>query len=393
MHPPRPMPRTTLLTVFFTVLTLLMPLAAPGQEPTAGETRLADLRAFSDMIQLIREHYVEPLSETELMAMAMSGLAAGLDDHSEWLPPRHFNEHNDGSRGRYGGIGATFDTRDQRLWVSALLPGGPAQRAGVALGEQLISVDGQPVRGRALHRSLDALDGAVGSSVELVLRDQDGTTRQLQVERAYIPVDSVSGHWLAPGTAYLAISHFNDHSAADFEHELAELAARDDGALQHLLIDLRDNRGGVLPPALAIADGFLDQGLVVETRGRTPSTRMQYIAQPGQWLADAEVSILIGPLTASSSEILAGALQDHGRAKVFGMNSFGKGTVQSVVPLQNGSALKFTTSRYYTPSGREIEGSGIKPDLTVEGGVHPTGDLADPVVAAAMAAAGTPGGQ
>mgnify|MGYP000457016311 CR=1 FL=1 len=353
----------------------------------AEEARLDDVRAFADMIQLIRDHYVEEIPETELMRLAMQGLAGGLDDHSGWLPPRRFREHDDGSRGRQGGIGAAFDIRDQRLYVSELSPDGPAEKAGILPGDQLLAVDDEPVRGRALHRSIEAIGGEVGTTVELRLRGAGDAPREVQLERAYIPVDSVDGHWLAPGTAYLAISHFNDHSATDFERELERLAAMPESApVAQVVIDLRDNRGGVLPPALAIADGFLDEGLVVETRGRTPSTRMEYIAQPGQWHPDAAVAVLVGPLTASSSEILAGALQDHGRARVFGMNSFGKGTVQSVVPLRNGSALKFTTAKYYTPSGREIEGSGIKPDIVVEGGVHPVGKLDDPVVAVAYAA-------
>ncbi|KAA9131850.1 S41 family peptidase [Marinihelvus fidelis] len=369
------------------LLASALPSNGHAEAPAEDSSRLDDLRTLSDMVQLIRDNYVDEIGEDDLLHSAMAGLVAGLDEHSGWLPASRFQAHNDSSRGRQGGIGATFEVNEKRLFVDAIAPDSPAEIAGLEPGDQLLAVDGEPVRGRRLDTSLQALDGEPGTTVTLRIRDRSGAKRTIDIERAYVPVDSVSGQWLEPGTAYLAISHFNDHTDRDFEHELEQLGQQP-GAIEasRIIIDLRDNRGGVLTSALAVADGFLESGLVVETRGRTPSTRMSYVAQPGQWRPQARVAVLTSSLTASSAEILAGSLQDHGRAIVLGRTSFGKGTVQSVVRLHNGSALKFTTARYYTPSGREIDQSGIKPNIEIRGGLHPTGDVNDPVIGAAMSA-------
>lgn len=385
-HPGRhALPRHSLVRVLVAVL-MATGLATPclaeaePQPDRAGAIDLDDLRAFSDMFRLIRENYVDDIPEQDLLNAAMAGLVADLDDHSEFLPADQYRRQVDSNRGRYGGIGVELAKRRQRLFVSRITPDGPAERAGVQVDDQLLAVDGVPVRGRLLQRSEDALLGEPGTDVEVRIRTGDTPPRDLALTREYLPVSSATGHWLEPGYARLELSHFNEHSDADLRRELERLAAMTDAEpMAGLVLDLRGNRGGTLTSALAIADGFLDGGLVVETRGRAPSARMEYYAQPGQWRPDARVAVLVDALTASASEILAGALQDHGRALVAGQTSFGKGTVQTVVKLRNGSGLKLTTARYFTPSGRAIEQSGIKPDLPVQ----PPGDA---VLSAAMEA-------
>lgn len=337
-----------------------MPVLAATQEKSGEHTRLLldDLRTFTDVFNLVRNNYVDEVGDHELLDSALRGMVKALDPHSEFLEPIQAQDQDEQAQGRFGGIGVAVDVRDGQIYISAVSPDGPADRAGAKAGDQIIAVDGRPVRGRPIQASLDDLRGVPGTQVALTLVD-----RTLTVTRAYIPVPSVYPELLDSAIAYFQITHFHVNSGQEFRQALERMTQNSPQALEGIVIDLRGNGGGVVGAAVVIADGFLDDGLVVFTQGRKPRPQIEYFAQPGQWAADVPVAVLIDRRTASASEILAGALQDHGRAVLIGEASYGKGTVQTVLALRNGSALKLTTSRYYTPEGRSIDQSGISPDV------------------------------
>lgn len=337
---------------------------AGAKEPAS----LAELRAFADALALVRDSYVDSLTEAELLEAATRGMVETLDDYSDYLGPEAFRDQDESNRGRQVGIGIRAGIEDQRLIVQDVYPDGPAWMAGVQRGDIIQSIDGERIRGRRLQSSLNALAGAAGSEVQLRLRTPGMAARDLTLERAYVPVPSVRGEQLPGSIALLRVERFNLGTREEFEAELERLRQSTDSDLAGIVIDLRNNWGGVIRPAAEIADGFLEDGKVVYTRGRYRDSRLEYDALPGQWTPGLPVAVLVNGGSASASEILAGALQDHGRATVVGSKTFGKGTVQSVFRLRNGSALKLTTARFFTPSGRSFDGQGIEPDITVDAG-------------------------
>jgi carboxyl-terminal processing protease len=346
--------------------------AAQAQEPNAvdatssgAEASLAELRSFADALSLVRESYVDPVPEAMLLEAATRGLVDALDDYSDYLGPDAFRDQNENNRGRQVGIGMRVDIADQRLIVRDVYPDGPAWMAGVQRGDIIQAIDGERVRGRRLQASLNALAGEAGTTVALRLRTPGMSARELTLERAYVPVPSVRGERLPDDIALLRVDRFTLDTGREFEQALTGLQATGTRDLTGVIIDLRNNWGGVIRPAAEIADGFLDGGKVVYTRGRYQDSRLEYDALPGQWTPDLPVAILVNGGSASASEILAGALQDHGRATILGSRTFGKGTVQSIFRLRNGSAIKLTTARYFMPSGRSFDGQGIEPDIPV----------------------------
>ncbi len=346
-------------------------LAQEGEDSTEPDrdresASLAELRSFTDALALVRDSYVDPVPEADLLDAATRGLVEGLDDYSDYLGPDAFRTQDETNRGRRVGIGVHVAIEDQRLVVQDVYPDGPAWMAGVQRGDIIQAIDGDRVRGRRLQASLNALSGTAGSTVALRLRTPGMSPRDLTLERAYVPVPSVRGERLPGDIALLRIDRFTFDTRDEFEAALSDLQPDSGNALAGVIIDLRNNWGGVIRPAAEIADGFLDGGKVVYTRGRYRDSRLEYDAVPGQWASGLPLAVLVNGGSASASEILAGALQDHGRATVVGSRTFGKGTVQSIFRLRNGSALKLTTARYYMPSGRSFDGQGIEPDIPVE---------------------------
>ena len=359
-----------------TVLLALGPQAA-AQDGASTETdpddnrppaSLDDLRSFADVLSLVRDSYVDPVAEAELLDAATRGMVDALDDYSDYLGPEAFRDQDENNQGRQVGIGVRVGIEDQRLIIQDVYPDGPAWMAGVQRGDIIQAIDGERVRGRRLQASLNALAGDAGSSVDLRLRTPGMAARELTLERAYVPVPSVRGERLPENIALLRVDRFTLGTRIEFEQALAALLPPEADALEGIIIDLRNNWGGVIRPAAEIADGFLDDGKVVYTRGRYRDSRLEYDALPGQWAPGLPVAVLVNGGSASASEILAGALQDHGRATVVGSRTFGKGTVQSIFRLRNGSALKLTTARYFMPSGRSFDGQGIVPDIAVDAG-------------------------
>ncbi len=335
-------------------------------EPGPDNLTLDELRTFTDVFNLVRRNYVDPIPERDLLDSALRGMVASLDAHSTYLGPEAFQDHDDTSHGRYGGIGVQLRVDEARLVVDQVHPNGPAWMAGVRQGDWVLAVGGEPVRGRPLNQSMDALLGEPDSQVTVRFRTAKLPPRDLVLTRQYIPLPSVQGALLDGDLAYLQINQFHLETAAEFENMLDELRAQAPTGLRGIALDLRDNRGGVIRSAAEIADGFIESGLVVYTRGRYPASHLEYHAEPGDWAPGVPLAVLVNRGSASASEILAGALQDHGRATIVGDRTYGKGTVQSILRLRNGSALKLTTARYFTPSGRSIDRDGITPDERVD---------------------------
>lgn len=345
--------------------------AAPSAD---AQLTLDDLRTFTDVFNLARRNYVEPVEDRSLLDAAIRGMLHDLDPHSSYLSPEEFEDLNDASQGRYSGIGISVQARDLKIVVKAVINGSPADEAGINPGDVITVIDGDPVRGRYLPDAIDELDGEPGTGLELTVLTPGGERRQLTLTREYIKIPTLSYELLDDDWGYFRMTQFHRDSATDLEQTLRSIA--DEGTvLQGLVLDLRDNPGGLLQPAVNIADGFIEDGLIVTTRGRNASMEIEFQAQPGEWMPGIPLAILVDRGSASASEVLAGAIQDHGRGVVIGERTFGKGSVQSVLPLRNGGGIKLTTARYYTPSGRSIQAEGIVPDVAIE---SPGEDGSDP---------------
>jgi carboxyl-terminal processing protease len=341
--------------------------AAPTDTPAgqAAQLTLDDLRTFTDVFNQARKNYVEEVDDKTLLDAAIRGMLLELDPHSSYLPAREYEDLNDAARGRYSGIGVEVRGRDGRIVVNAIINDSPADQAGINPGDVITSIDGQPVKGRLLRESMDKLQGQPDTEVVLTVMPADGEPRELTITRRYIKLPTLSFRLLDDSFGYFKVAQFHRDSAMDLKQSLDSI--EDDGIeLRALIIDLRNNPGGVLQQAVAMADGFLDEGVIVSTRGRNSTMQMEFTAHPGQWLPDTPLMLLVDRSSASASEVLAGALQDHSRALIVGERTFGKGSVQSVLPLRNGAGIKLTTARYYTPSGRSIQAAGIEPDVVIE---------------------------
>jgi len=342
--------------------------AAFQDEETAGMAPAAlsldDLRTFTDVFNQVRNNYVEPVDDKMLLDAAIKGMLSELDPHSAYLPDEEFQDLDESSRGRFSGIGVNVQVVDKRIVVQAVITPSPADSAGINPRDIILSIDDNPVKGRNLRKAIDELRGEPGSNIDLEILTPEGETRTVSMVRSTVEVPSVNFSMIEDDFGYFKVSHFNRETSAHLESTLASIEA-DGTTFKGIVLDLRDNPGGVLQPAVDMADGFLDEGVIVTTRGRNASMQLEFTASPGDWLAGIPIVILIDRGTASASEVLAGALQDHGRALVIGERSFGKGSVQSVLPLRNGAGIKLTTARYYTPSGRSIQALGIEPDVSL----------------------------
>lgn len=351
---------------------------APGDDPDAidasrAKVPLDEIRRLVMVYNAVREGYVEKVDDHRLMQSAVRGLLLDLDPHSAYLPKADAEDFDEGTRGVYDGVGVELQTLpDGTLRVIAPLDGGPAARAGLRSGDVIVAIDGRILTPQDVDAS-QPLRGAPGTRV-VVRVQREGTAKPFDVPlvRETIRVASVRSRMLEPGLGYVRIGSFQAATASDFARALDEL--QKPAPLRGLLIDLRSNPGGLLLGAVQIADELLDKGRIVSTRGRVALGDTQYDATAGDKLKGAPVVVLIDAGSASASEVLAGALRDNGRARVVGSRSFGKGSVQSLLPLDNGDSVKLTTARYYTPSGKSIQALGIVPDVAIK----PDGKAATP---------------
>jgi len=341
------------------------PLGTSEPVNQSAQLTLDDLRTFTDVFNQARKNYVEVVDDKTLLDAAIKGMLMELDPHSSYLPAKDLGELNDAALGRYSGIGIDVHAVDDRIEVRAIIDGSPADKAGMNPGDVITSIDGRAVKGRPLPEAMDELLGEPGSEIVLVFMPPDGDEIEAVITREYIKIPTLTFEMLDDEYGYFKMTQFHQSSAEDLENSIASI--RSEGmVMKALVLDLRGNPGGVLRQAVTIADGFLDSGNIVSTRGRNATMQLEFTAEPGQWLPGVPLMILVDHGTASASEVLAGALQDHGRALVAGERTFGKGSVQSVLPLRNGAGIKLTTARYYTPSGRSIQAEGIEPDVLIE---------------------------
>jgi len=323
--------------------------------------------AFDEVLSHVHANYVDEVGKEELVVNALKGMLGELDDHSLFLDSSDYQDLQSDTSGQFGGIGIELGLEDDYFTVIAPMDATPAQRAGLQAGDRLLAVDGEPLKGRTLIDVVHLLRGEPGTAVDLRI-EREGDTDELSLERAVIEVASVAGRLLEPGYGYIRISQFQVGTSPAFDATLDDLREQSDGSLRGLVVDLRNNPGGVLQASVAVADTLLNEGLIVYTQGRQPSTRHTFRASAGDAAENAAVAVLINGGSASAAEIVAGALQDHGRAIIIGSRSYGKGSVQSVVPVSGKQAIKLTTAYYFTPNGRSIHKSGIEPDLVVERG-------------------------
>jgi len=334
---------------------------------TADEKTVYErLKLFSDVMNLIQDHYVEEVASEKLMYGAISGMLRELDAHSSFLRPEDYKELQIETKGKFGGIGIEITLRNGVLTVVAPLEDTPADRAGIQANDQIIKIDGTPTQEMTLMEAVQKMRGPKGTKVQLtILREGERKPLEFELTRDIISVQSVRSREIEKGIGYVRISSFQSGTSRDLARTLDRLE-KDSGPLQGLVLDLRNNPGGLLDQAVAVADEFLDSGLIVYTGGRRESQQMKFEAQKNGTPRPYPMVVLVNGGSASASEIVAGALQDHKRAVILGEDTFGKGSVQTVIPLNDGSAVRLTTAVYYTPSGRSIQAKGIEPDILVK---------------------------
>jgi len=334
--------------------------ATPG-----GRNAYRALDVFGEVYGLIRREYVEAVDDQRLVRGALNGMAEALDPHTEVMDADAYARFQDDTDGEYAGIGLELDERDARVQVVSVYPDTPAARAGLRSGDWIATIDGEATRGWSLDDTVSRLRGQVGTRVVLTVERDAASGLRFELERARIHVEPVVSRLIAPDVALVSVRAFQDGTAAAFVDHLGRLRLAAGGALGGVVLDLRDNPGGLLDEAVAVADAMLADGEIVRTVGRDQKMLERFKAERPDVLAREPVVVLVNAGSASASEIVAGALQDRGRAVLVGTRTFGKGSVQDIFELGDGGALKLTVARYYTPSGRSIQAKGIEPDVVV----------------------------
>lgn len=354
-------------------LSLLVASAGAGvpalRADTPEDLPLDDLRIFAEAYGRIKNDYVEGVKDTTLLESAIRGMLSGLDPHSDYLGKEEYRDLQVGTTGEFGGLGIEVGMENGFVKVIAPIDDTPAYRAGLQAGDIIIRIDDKPVKGMSLSEAVNLMRGKPGTEIRLtVLRSGDGQPFPVTLKRDLIHVASVKSRTLEPGYGYVRISNFQARTTEDMISAINRLKEENAEDLKGLVLDLRNNPGGVLNAAVGVSDAFITDGLIVYTQGRLPDSKLQFSAGPDDVLAGAPLVVLVNGGSASASEIVAGALQDHKRALIMGAKTFGKGSVQTIVPIDDATALKLTTARYYTPSGRSIQAQGIVPDIQLERG-------------------------
>lgn len=328
---------------------------------------LSELRSLSEVFGRVKEDYVESVDDKKLLEGAIRGMLASLDPHSAYLDQEEFKDLQVGTTGKFGGLGIEVTMEDGFVKVVAPIDDTPAMRAGVMAGDLIIRLDDTPVKGMTLTEAVKMMRGDPGSDITLTIV-REGAQKPLivSITRDVIKVKSVKSRMLEKGFGYVRITNFQTATGEDVHKAVSKLKKENKGNLQGLVLDLRNNPGGVLGAAVSVSDAFLRKGKIVYTEGRAADAQLDFVATPDDVLSGAPLVVLVNGGSASASEIVAGALQDHKRAVIMGSRTFGKGSVQTIFPMSNNTAVKITTARYYTPSGRSIQAEGIVPDIAVE---------------------------
>jgi carboxyl-terminal processing protease len=325
------------------------------------------LRGLAEIYGKIKSDYVEEVDDNKLIEDAIHGMLSGLDPHSAYLTPEAFKEIRIGTEGQFGGLGIEVTMENGFVKVVAPIDDTPAQHAGMKPGDLIVRIDETPVKGLTLNDAVKKMRGKPGTDIKLtVVREGENKPLEIVLTRAVIKIKSVKSRMLEDGYAYVRITQFQSNTSDAMVRAISKLKKQDGGKLKGLVLDLRNNPGGVLNAAVAVSDAFLTKGKIVYTEGRGPDSELNFNATPTDYLNGAPMVVLVNAGSASASEIVAGALQDQKRAVIMGTKTFGKGSVQTILPMRNGAALKITTARYYTPSGRSIQATGIVPDVVVE---------------------------
>lgn len=338
--------------------------AESNQPPQPESVPINELRTFAEIFGRIKKDYVEPVEDGVLLEYAIKGMLSGLDPHSSYLNAEDYKDLQAGTSGKFGGLGIEVGLEDGFVKVISPIDDTPAHRAGVKAGDLIIRLDEKPVKGMGLSKAVKIMRGEPGTSITLtIIREQVEKPIKISIKRDIINVASVKSRMLEPGFGYVRISNFQSRTAQDMKKAVSGLKSEAKGNLEGLILDLRNNPGGILNGAVDVSDAFLVKGKIVYTEGKTAGSKFSFTAKPDDILHGAPMVVLVNEGSASASEIVAGALQDHKRALIMGSRTFGKGSVQSIIPVTKEAAVKLTTARYFTPSGRSIQAEGIKPDI------------------------------
>jgi carboxyl-terminal processing protease len=358
--------RTTLLLALVTATLWLASQTVTRVSAVAKET-YDNVEIFSNVLTLVQKNYVDPVTTKQLIEGAITGMLSALDPHSAYLPPEMYKELQVDTRGSFGGLGIEITLRNNVLTVVSPIEDTPAYRAGVKAGDQIIKIEDELTKDMSLVEAVKRMRGPQGTKIRLTLR-REGVMKliELTLTREVIKIQSVKGKLLDQGYAYLRITQFQERTDDDLQEKLVKLEKENGGPLTGMVLDLRNNPGGLLTQAIKVTDEFIDSGLVVYTDGRLDSQKQKYFAHKARTRGDFPMIVLVNGGSASASEIVAGALQDHKRALVLGTQTFGKGSVQTILPLEENAAIRLTTARYYTPNGRSIQATGITPDIVLD---------------------------
>ncbi len=344
-------------------------LAQPAAPQQPLPLPLDEVRIFTEALDNIRNSYVQPIDDKQLLEFAIKGMLAGLDPHSAYLSTEDYDSLQETTTGEFGGVGIEVGEQDGLIKVITPIDDTPAQRAGILPGDLIIEIDGQLLRELPVNEAVELMRGEIGTTIVIgILREGEPEPLEFTLTREVIEVASVRQRELEPGYAYLRISQFKINTGEEVLEALTDIKdAQPD--LKGLVLDLRNNPGGILQASVEVVDAFISEGKIVYTQGRGEEIEMEYFANPADPSEGVPVVVLINSGSASAAEIVAGGLQDHGRAVIMGTRSFGKGSVQTVMPLTNDRAIKLTTALYFTPNGRSIQAQGIEPDIVVEEGL------------------------
>ncbi|OGQ56213.1 MAG: peptidase S41, partial [Deltaproteobacteria bacterium RIFCSPLOWO2_02_FULL_53_8] len=347
-------------------------LGASRRSAAVPNDTYESLRGFADVLSMVQDNYAEPVEAKVLIDNAIKGMVKGLDPHSSFMTPQEYAEMQVDTKGVFGGIGIEIGVKEGILTVIAPIDDTPASKAGLLAGDKIVKINDKITREMTITEAVTQMRGVKGTQVTIhIMRDTFEEPKPFTLTRDIIKVKSVKFKTLEDGFGYVKISQFQENTTVDLDKALAELTPKE-GQLKGLVLDLRNNPGGLLQEAVSVSNFFIDKGLIVSTKGRVDGQDMTFNADGVKRQPDYPIIVLVNGGSASASEIVAGALQDHKRAAILGTTTFGKGSVQTIMPLPDGGALRLTTSKYYTPSGRSIQAKGIEPDIVVgdEGKAH-----------------------
>jgi carboxyl-terminal processing protease len=354
---------------------LVATYAPPLVEPAAAQQNQSSnrnsetyryLNLFGDVFERVRADYVEPVDDKELIENAINGMLSSLDPHSSYLNEKAFQDMQVQTRGEFGGLGIEVTMENGLVKVVSPIDDTPAAKAGIQPNDLIVQLDDEPVQGMTLQQAVEKMRGPVNSPIRLTIKRGNKEPFEVTLNRATITIQSVRSHLEGNDIGYVRITSFSEQTSSGLEKAVQNLRAQAKGKMRGLVLDLRNDPGGLLDQAVAVVDDFVDKGEIVSTRARRPEDSQRFNAKPGDILKGLPMVVLVNAGSASASEIVAGALQDHHRAIVMGTRSFGKGSVQTIIPLPGHGAMRLTTARYYTPSGRSIQGKGIQPDIVVQ---------------------------